>query len=476
MELDEALTVLDQAARPQLPEPTHQGRIVLRDMVLSAIGHPCAGELGSTAPVDVTVDDGFVIGIEPSNGDGLGGFLTPGLIDMHTHLPAGNPLDLSGHFMQLYLAHGVTTIRDTGDMDGTGVAAARRALEDVGWHGPRIVTAGAFVGGPGKQRWPNTKTMAASHEADRVVDELVAEGSALVKAYEGLDRDSISALVGAATRRDLHVIGHVPHDLAYEDALIPEPQHFFGVPPPGELTCTSVLCRGGDWSTVDTDRLRDIVDVTLEHGLGNTPTLVQNRSLLRYRYPDANPSDPTIQLLPPHYVDVIWHPEIGIPVYRELPPERLDALDDALWKKSRLTKMLFDAGARLHLGTDVQQPFVVPGRSLHHEMQLFANAGIPSTDVWRLATVAAGDHLGLPNGGRVAVGSAADLVIHSSDPTKSVDPARWLTATVAGGQLFTQETLWGSIRKFQQFHRRADIATASATLAAFAMQHATFTE
>jgi cytosine/adenosine deaminase-related metal-dependent hydrolase len=467
MELDQALTILEQLPRPELPQPLHQEELTIRDVLLPA---PHAG------PVDVAIADGVIAAIEPSKGNGSGGFLTPGLIDMHTHLPSDNALVLSGHFMQLYLAHGVTTIRDTGDMDGTGVRAARAALDRAGWHGPRIITAGAFVGGPGPQRWSNTKLVATGADADRVVTELIGEGSGLVKAYEGLDRPSIRALVDAASRRGLHVIGHVPHELAYEDALIPEPQHYFGVPPPEELTCTSVLCRGGDWAAVDADRLHDIVDVTLEHDLGNTPTLVQNASLLRYRHPGSNAGDPTVQLLPPHYVDVVWHPEIGIPVYRELPPGRLDALDDALSKKARLTKLLFDAGALLHPGTDVQQPFVVPGASLHQEMQLFAQAGIPIAAVWELATVAAARQLGVPGDGRIIVGAAADLLVHSNDPTHSTNPLRTLRATVAGGQLFTQEALWESVRRHQAFHRRPDVSAASAVLAAFAMRHASFTD
>ena len=474
MELDEALSVLDRSRRPSLPPPTRHGTYTIRDVIpRDASGD---GERRPSGPVDVAIADGVIVAIEPSHGEGAGGFLTPGLIDMHTHLPSDNPLDLSGHFMQLYLAHGVTTIRDTGDMDGTGVSAARGALARAGWSGPRIITAGAFVGGPGPRRWPNTKVVASTADAQRVVTELLAEGSGLVKAYEGLDRSSIRALVDAASREGLPVVGHVPHELAYEDALIPEPQHFFGVPPPDELTCTSVLCRGGDWTAVDADRLHEIVDVTREHGLGNTPTLIQNRSLLRYRQPERNAFDATVQLLPPHYVDVIWHPEIGIPVYRELPPSRLDALADALRKKSRLTKLLFDAGARLHLGTDVQQPFVVPGRSLHQEMELFARAGIPAPDVWQLATVGAAHELGLPNSGRIVVGAAADLLIHSSDPTHSSDPSRTLCATVAGGQLFTQDVLWESIQRHQAFHRQPEIVAASSALATFAMRHATFTD
>jgi hypothetical protein len=57
-----------------------------------------------------------------------------------------------------------------------------------------------------------------------------------VKSYENLDVAMIRALVGAAARRGLGVLGHVPAQLRHEQAMLPDSQHFFGVAEPADLT------------------------------------------------------------------------------------------------------------------------------------------------------------------------------------------------------------------------------------------------
>ena len=44
------------------------------------------------------------------------------------------------------------------------------------------------------------------------------------------------------------------------------------------------------------------------------------------------------------------------------------------------------AGARLLVGSDAPNPFVVPGASLHRELELLVEAGLSSLEALRLAT------------------------------------------------------------------------------------------
>ena len=108
----------------------------------------------------------------------------------------------------------------------------------------------------------------------------------------------------------------------------------------------------------------------------------------------------------------------------------------AIAKKQLLTRKLFDAGARLYLGTDVAQPFVIPGASLHEEMALFADAGISAEQVWKLATADAGDRLGMPGLGRVVAEAPADILLFRRDPTATLDNLSSLEAVVAAGRLY----------------------------------------
>jgi cytosine/adenosine deaminase-related metal-dependent hydrolase len=156
MELDEALSILYASVHPAPPDPATDGTCVLEAVAICDLDAPRSpgldGEVGSpdTEILDIEIVNGVIASIETSVSDEPTGYVTPGLVDMHTHLPSDNPMRLAGLFGLLYLAHGVTTIRDTGDMDGTGVTAARQAFARTG-AGPRIVSAGSFVGGPGQQ-------------------------------------------------------------------------------------------------------------------------------------------------------------------------------------------------------------------------------------------------------------------------------------------------------------------------------------
>ena len=85
--------------------------------------------------------------------------------------------------------------------------------------------------------------------------------------------------------------------------------------------------------------------------------------------------------MPRMFRDVVWHPQDGLAIWRNLTPEQLAHLADSEPKGAELVRRLHAAGAELHLGTDTQQPFVVPGAAMHREMELFVQAGIPVEDV-----------------------------------------------------------------------------------------------
>ena len=382
-------------------------------------------------------------------GDFRGAFVVPGLVDLHAHLPPGNALRLTPNAGLLYLAHGVTSVRDAGDVDGTAIPAARRTFVRGGHPGPRVFACGPFVAG-GAPRWRNTVVLERPEDAEAVVARLDAEGFECVKSYDGLDVPRLRALEAAADRHGLPVIGHVPEGLAYEEALVRNVQHLQVVPPPASLVHPHLLDRAADWHAVDDARLDAVVRVTLEHGIVNTPTLVATHQLLLYETYQAARADPTVRLLPRLYRDVVWHPKRGLPTYRELSPEWLAKIRDAYGKKVQLVRRLHEAGAQLRVGSDTQQPFVVPGASVLEEMRLFRSAGIALEETWAIASVRAAADLPVPQLGRLEAGAPADLLVLRADPTRDPEAIRTLEAVVTRGRLFTREQL----DRARQQHRR----------------------
>jgi len=396
---------------------------------------------GRRADTTLEIAGGTIASIVDTQGptplDFAGCFALPGLIDMHVHLPPDNALKLTPSAALLYLRHGITTVREAGDLDGTAVGALRKLARDGSHPVPRLFSCGPFVGA-GRAGFKNTILLAddSAHEADAAAIRVKASGATFMKFYEGLSEPMIRSLEQACERHDLKMMGHVPAGISYEAARIAEVQHFFGVPLPHTLERDTLLNRSCDWHAVDERRMDEIVEVTLKHGIANTPTIVTNRQTLLYRDFDAARRNPTMRHVPPFYLDVVWHPDYGR-LNNRIGGEYLERqVVPAIVKKQRLTKKLFDAGASLFLGTDVAQAFVVPGDSLQQEMALFAEAGIGIEQVWELATRKAGERLGVKGLGRVETGAPADILLFRQDPTKSLGNLASLEAVVTAGKLY----------------------------------------
>jgi hypothetical protein len=150
--------------------------------------------------------------------DGAGGYLIPGLWDMHVHSVTNIALDTAiesvaardWHF-PLFVAYGVTGVRDMNDGTGDAVLAltksVKRRLAAGELHGPRLLAAGPSIDGH-PHLGTNSVEARTAAEARAVVDKLADNGADLVKPYENLSRDAYFAIVDQARRRGLPVAGH----------------------------------------------------------------------------------------------------------------------------------------------------------------------------------------------------------------------------------------------------------------------------
>ena len=75
-----------------------------------------------------------------------GSFVLPGLIDMHVHHPTDRLATDSEFFDLLHLSYGVTTVRDTGSIDGS-VLKTRARIAAGELAGPRIFACGPLIDG-----------------------------------------------------------------------------------------------------------------------------------------------------------------------------------------------------------------------------------------------------------------------------------------------------------------------------------------
>jgi imidazolonepropionase-like amidohydrolase len=386
-----------------------------------------------------------------------GYYTLPGLIDMHVHTPPP-PANTDRQFFYLqYLVNGVTTIRDTGN---TGFLLRYRTDTAEGTvSGPRIFTCGPYLDGQ-PPMWEFARVVQDQADADRVVDRLAAHGADFVKVFDRLTPEALAAIESAAKRHNLPVVGHVPEMVALENAHINDVQHLTGVPViPLQVypDVTSLYqARANAWRDLDDKRIKFVVETSLKQHIAHTPTIVANDRISRLYDYNQQLVDPVASILPSWYPEVLWPSFLadtgGIPGELQ---QAMRLMHAQIPKMKEVVRHLHEAGVTVHLGTDTLNPFIVPGESLHEEMQNFADAGYSPEEVWRAATSGNGASLPMPDLGVLKVGAPADLLVFKNDPTKNLDAFDSLQAVIVDGRFYYRSQLDDAILRY---HRRFDNA------------------
>jgi len=379
----------------------------------------------------------------------VGYTVLPGLVDMHVHFPPPTGLGQTELFAFLFLLHGVTTVRDAGDVDGTATAPARDGVRLGRFPGPRVFACGPFVDGP-SPLWPNSRVVHDAAEARAAVAKIAEEGFDCVKAYDRLSADALVGLKEEAAKHGLPVIGHVPWAVAYLDARYDDVQHLTGIGAnPGD-TRPFPARLDVEKSEAEIDEL---VRRTVELGIANTPTLVTMERIRSTRDYAAARRSAGALLVPRLYRDAVWSPT-GSRLLGSLTPADYDLLDRVSERSRRLVGKLHRAGAELHTGSDVLNPFVVPGESLWRELALFVESGLTPEEAWKAGTRTSAGFLGktkLPALGTLAPGAPADLLVFREDPTHDLAKLATLEAVVADGRLYTREMLDDQLARYRRY-------------------------
>lgn len=284
-----------------------------------------------------------------------GAYVLPGLIDMDVHHPAARAVMDTQLFSLLYLAYGVTTVRDTGNFDGS-VLKTRQQILDGQFAGPRIFACGPIIDGD-PPVWPGSRVVHTPAEAERAVDEIAATGVHCIKSYQNLGAEALRGVRAAASRHHLPLVGHVPFAVGLEEAHLDDVQHLTGI---GSTAAAAVGATSAEligtllrsWTRVEESQIRLAARISVEQRLVHTPTIVVIDRLTRLgEYPKLL-VEPAAQLLPRYYREVFWRP-VG-----------LSGIADGGWPDGRVVRATFrtavrqlrEAGVTLHVGTDVLNP------------------------------------------------------------------------------------------------------------------------
>ena len=116
----------------------------------------------------------------------------------------------------------------------------------------------------------------------------------------------------------------------------------------------------------------------------------------------------------------------------EVPPDKQAAYREAFPAMLRLLKALHDVGVTIIPGTDA-----LAGYKLHHELELYARAGIPPSEVLRMATLTSALVMGVDKDrGAIAPGKLADMILVDGDPTQDIRDLDKIATVIKGGKVY----------------------------------------
>jgi imidazolonepropionase-like amidohydrolase len=342
--------------------------------------------------------------------EGEGKYLMPGLADMHVHVKEENEL-------LLFVANGVTTVRDmwgtTGFQLRLGFPDQLELREQIAQGqllGPTIFAAGPIMEGP-PPTMPLMPVFETPEEAEESVAWQATQGYDFVKVYDQLSVETYSAILKAAQEHGLPVIGHAPKQVGL-DAVLAGGQvsieHLTGYIDPDAADLN-----------LPEDKLATYAEMTRESGVWNCPTFGVYQKLVPDEEIEQLERQPGMEYVSPR-MRVIWKLFLrgsrGNITYEGSDyPARIAEI------YTRMTKALHDARAKVILGTDTDNPYLVPGFSLHDELGYLVQAGFTPYEAIEAGTRNAAEALGrLDEFGTVAVGKRADLILVEENPLEDV--------------------------------------------------------
>jgi imidazolonepropionase-like amidohydrolase len=366
--------------------------------------------------------------------EAAGQTLMPGLIDAHVHVESWSA--------PIFLKYGVTTVRDVHNAPDIILPLAR---EDSPAR-PRIVAAGAMLDGPGSF-WPNAIIVADITSVRAAVRQQVEAGVGVVKVYTRLSSSLIAAVVQEARARGVPVAAHLGRATATEAAIagVSSIEHLSGVAE--AASSDRELLRqahddflGGwtafelEWTRLTPGALEQVARTLVERGVTIVPTLALHEAFSRLADPDLM-NDPALADVPVDVVRRAWAPA-DIMTRARWTPATLAQFKRTLPELQRFVTLFAKAGGRVVAGTDTAQQFVVPGASLHRELELYVAGGLTPAQALKSATSDAADLLGITaRTGTIQVGKDADLVLVSGDPLADIRATRRILNVVRGGVL-----------------------------------------
>lgn len=384
--------------------------------------------------------------------DLTGKTIIPGLFDAHVHLgqmyynrfDVSEPMQLMDDFLRSFPSAGVTSVRCTGSPDLDESFSLLKASR-ANW--PRFFGSGPNLDGEPGGPHPGLRAVTSPEQAAEATRELIEGGADFIKIYAWMRPPEISAVVSVAHARGIRVTAHVGHVVTAREAVALGVDCLEHVRVGPELLSPAQreelerlprrkrddLSSFRSWRFIDAQNAgtRKLASELGEAGTFMVPTLSFSQAALMSRLDDEIRNPPGNGEMHEAVLDR-WDE-------REISSDY--STDDLAWAPMELERQIefvgvaHREGVRLAAGTDVPNPFLVPGLSIHQELALLVQAGLTPIEAIRAATSVPAELLGMGHEiGSVEKTKRADLVVLDNDPTTNIGASREISAVMKDGR------------------------------------------
>ncbi len=353
--------------------------------------------------------------------------ILPGLWDMHAHYSQVEQ-------GPVYLAAGVTTVRDLGNVLDF-IVGVRDAIDAGKGLGPRILVSGLVDGEGGAAL--GTLRIRRPDEVGPVLDRLVQAGCLQVKLYSSIAPELVPLIAREAHRRRLGVTGHVPQGMTAQQALdagfdaIDHLFYLFNDPMRlqdfAKLSPEARYAREAGYDLGSPSMLKLYRTLERTHAwVDDTIALSEEGSFTDEAYATREPG---VAKVAPDVRGMIEGVE----------PKYAAQAAAAFAHELDLLRELHKRGVPIVAGTDI----AVPGHSLHRELELYVQAGFTPMEAIQAATSVPARLMKLDQQvGTVEPGKRADLIVVDGDPLTDIHSIRKVSVVIARGKAHAPARLW----------------------------------
>lgn len=435
-------------------------------------------EVGLIQHQTVIIKEGKILKVLPTNQvnlsskntiiDGTNKFLIPGLWDAHVHFAYIE--EMAPSMFDLFLAYGITSVRDTGGEINFISAWKKKSLQNP-TSSPRVMIAGPLLDGmpnvydgSDHEHPPLSVGLATVSDVRNKVNELDSMGVDLLKAYEMLTPDQFLEIIRLAKENGLNVTGHVPLSMdviSASNAGLKSMEHMRNL----ELSCAAnsdellaqrqeilalgkqdiggvlrskihTLQRPMAIANYDPQKAEEVLDVLAKNDTWQIPTLALATGFTERPFANSEWQE-TFKYLP-EAIEFSWKKEIN-----QLMATKPTPFNETYTKWfTNMVGQVHRAGIEIMAGTDCPIFYLTPGRSLHEELEVLVKAGLSPLEALKTATTNPAKYFNLENElGGVKETMWADLLILDANPLDDITNTQKINAVIKQGRYLGRSDL-----------------------------------